>query len=258
MSGTLGAAGFKLAFQISPIILTGGITGSMPGGALPIVALTEAINFPFGILSSGINIELDGFFANFQPLSGMQMISQELGKFPFANQAVAANATITNSRTLSMMMICPARDEAGYATKLLTMMALKAALTQHNSLGGTYTIITPSMFETNCILKDMRSADNGQSKQVQIMWQLDFERPLLTLEDAAAAQNSLMSKLTAGTQLSGTPAWSGLPPTVGNASSLASPSLFPVATTGAGTTTAPLIPVTQTPLPAPTPTAPSQ
>ena len=40
---------FKLSFQISPIILTGGIASEIPGGMLPALAVTDAISFVTGI-----------------------------------------------------------------------------------------------------------------------------------------------------------------------------------------------------------------
>src|ERR1700680_1822169 len=89
-----GGAAFKLTYELSPIILTGGIANFMPGGMLPIIALTEPLNFIGGILSGGGDLDLDDFFAHFVPLPGSGLVSQEFGEYPFANQAVAANAVI--------------------------------------------------------------------------------------------------------------------------------------------------------------------
>jgi hypothetical protein len=230
MSFSAGGAAFKLAFQLSPIILTNGIAANIPGGALPIIAITEALNFPVGILSGGENIELDDFFANFEPLPGASTVDNQIGNYPFANQAVAANAIIAQPLTISMQMICPARQAVGYATKLATMMALQAALTQHNASGGTYVIATPSFIYVDCIMTGMRDASQQQSKQAQNTWQLDFVKPLLTLEQAQQAQNSLMSKITNGTAINGQPTWSGLDNTVGQPPSLAATSVVPAAT----------------------------
>jgi len=238
-----GLAAFKLAFQLSPIVLTGGlassVTGSLTGGALPIIALTEAVHFIFGLLSGAENIELDDFFAHFEPLPGSTLVDNQIGTYPFANQSVAANAIIAQPLQLSMLMRCPARDELGYATKLITMMALKQALDQHNQSGGTYTVVTPSYFYTNGIMTGMRDVSNGQSHQVQNAYQMDFTFPLLTLQAAQQAQNSLMSQLTSGTQISGQPAWSGAGNAVGNANSLISPSVIPSSASLPGTSVAP-------------------
>lgn len=233
MSVSPGAALFRMAFQLSPIILTGGIATNIPGGALPIIAITEALNFVDGLLSGGGSAleDLDGFFANFHPLPGATIIDQIASEYPSANQAVAANAVIRNPLVISMRMICPAREDAGYAVKLATMIALQATLAQHNASGGTYTIATPSFFYTNCIMLRMTDTSNTQSKQAQNTWQIDFRKPLLTLQDAQQAQNNLMSKISAGVPLSGgTPAWSGLNPTVGNPASLGTIGTVPAST----------------------------
>jgi hypothetical protein len=231
-------AAYKLSFQISPIILVDGIAISVPGSMLPIISITEALNFG-GLLTGGANIELDDFFANFQPLPGGSLIDNQIGAYPFANQAVAANAIITQPLTISMLMTCPVRQPLGYLTKTATMLALQAALAQHNNLGGTYTVMTPSRFYTNCIMTSMRDASNGESHQVQNAWQLDFVQPLLTLQDALSAQNGLMSKFTNGSQINGQPAWSGLSPAVGSSGSLAAPNIIPAASGAAGAGTAP-------------------
>lgn len=244
-----GTAAFTLAFSVCPIVLTNGIATNIPGGALPIIAITEALNFPGGILGGGENIELDDFFAHYIPIPGGTLIDNQVATYPFANQAVAANAIIAQPLTISLLMICPVRNPFGYATKLATMMALQAALSQHNATGGTYTVITPSFFYTNCIMTAMRDASNGQSHQAQTEWQLDFMRPLLTLEQAQQAQNGLMAKLSSGTPIQGQPSWSGLSPTVNDPNSLAGTSIIPASSGAPGAGTAPLIPVQSSPLP---------
>jgi hypothetical protein len=229
-----GLAVYKLSFQVSPIILTNGIASAIPGGMLPIIAITEAINFPLGLLSGGESLSLDSFFATFEPVAGGSLIDQKIGKYPFANQAVAANAVISQPLAISLRMSCPVRQPGGYAAKLATLMALQAALAQHNNSGGTYTIATPAFFYTDCVMIGMRDASRGGSKQPQNAWILDFEKPLLTLDQAEQAQNSLMSRITSGTAIDGPPAWSGLSPTVGVPPSLAGPSIAPVASGAAG------------------------
>lgn len=232
----LAFAAWKLTFQLSPIVLTNGIATNVPGGMLPIIVFTEALNFIDGLLNGTENIELDGFFANFEPLTGASLIDQEVGHYPFANQAVAANAVIAQPLTVSMRMVCPVKNPAGYPLKLATMMALQAALVQHNGSGGTYTIATPSGFYTNCLMTGMRDVSTNESNQSQFVWQMDFEQPLLTLQSAQQAQNSLMSKLTGGTEVDanadGGVGWSGLAPTVGQPSSLAASSVLPSASSG--------------------------
>lgn len=231
-----GYAAWKLSFQLSPIILTNGIASFMPGGMLPIIAITEAVNFTAGLLSGPQNINLDNFFANFAPLPGGTLQDNSIGGYPFANQSVAANAIIVNPLKISMLMYCPARNPLGYAAKLATMMALKAALDNHKLSGGTYIVATGSNFYPNCIMTNMSDASGGESKQTQNAWRLDFEQPLLTadqLQQAQGQQNALMSEISSGTQVT-TTSWSGLAPTVGVPQSLAGPSIIPALSGASG------------------------
>lgn len=229
MPFSAGLALWKLGFELSPIMLTGGLAGQIAGGMLPIIAFTEAINFIGGLISGTENIEMDDFFAHFQPIPGSTLLQVDLGRYPFANQAVAANAIIKQPLQLSMLMRCPARDFLGYPAKLATMVALQQVLDQHSSLSGTYTVITPSGIYTNGILKALRDTSDTESKQVQNAYTWDFEFPLITLVEAQQAQNSLMSQLTAGSQVSSPPSWSGIPPTVGAPNSLGIVGTIPAA-----------------------------
>lgn len=231
MSGVSpGYIAFKLANQLTPIILTRGIATAQ-GGAIPIIALTEgsiagAVGLISGITGGGADSALDDFFAHYQPVAGATLINQQAATYPFANQAVAANAVIAQPLNISMLMLCPARDLLGYPLKLATMSALQKTLAQHNGSGGTYSIVTPSYIYTDCLMTSMRDVSGGESKQVQYAWQLDFFQPLVSLQAAQTALNGLMQKLTDGTAISGTPGWStGLP--VGNPTSLLNSSLVP-------------------------------
>lgn len=224
---------WKLTFEISPIILTGGIAQNIPGGMLPLVSITQAAGFITGLLSGSDITDLDQYFAHFRPLPGGSLISQDVGHYPFANQATAANAVITKPLRISMHMTCPAQSggTGGYISKLVTMSALQATLARHNSSGGTYTVATPFYFYTNCLLLDLHDVTPGGSQQPQRDWQWDLEQPLLTQQQAAQALNSLMSQISGGTPTAG--AWSGLSPTVNQPSSLAGSSVVPAAS-GAG------------------------
>lgn len=216
-----GQAIWKLGFQLSPIILTNGIAQGIPGGMLPIIALTETLNLIGGLLSSEPGPTLDNFFANYTPMPGATLIDQDIGRYPFANQSVAANAVIAKPLAISLRMVCPVRQALGYFTKLATMIALQSALAKHNGMGGTYIVATPSFFYTNCIMTAFRDATSGDSAQAQSTWQLDFEKPLLTLNDAEEAQSSLLSQLTGGGMISGNPTYSGLATVTGSTGSLA-------------------------------------
>lgn len=225
---------WKLTYQISPIILTNGVAGLIPGGLLPIVALTQAVDFVDGLLSGSVDTNLDDFFGAFRPAAGATLIDNQIGHYPFANQSVAANAVIFQPLRVSLIMDCPVRAGSSYFDKLATMSGLKTTLDSHNQSGGTYTVATPSYLYTNCVMTGLHDVSGSGSKQVQWSWQFDFEQPLLTLNQAQQAQNSLMSQITNSTAISGTPAWSGLGPTVGQPPSIAAPSVIPSASGTAG------------------------
>lgn len=234
MSLSAGEIAWKISFELSPIILTGGIAAQMPGGVIPIILLTEALSFVGGILAGPVDIDLDDFFAHFMPLPGGQLIKQQIPHYPLANQAIAANAVIADPLPIPVRMVCPAKGELGWALKLATMTALQASFKLHNASGGTYTIATPSVFYTNCLMVDMTDVSSGESKQPQNTYQIDFEQPLLTLQDAQQAQNSLMQQLTNATQTTNQGTWAGTAPTVGNPASLGAVGTVPAATSPAG------------------------
>jgi hypothetical protein len=253
MSGSvLNSAGrviFQLGYQISPIILTNGIAANMPGGMLPIVTILDTAGLIFGALS-GSAPTLDDSFAHFQPLPGTELVSNQIAEYPFANQAVAANAIIKNARRVSLLMKAPVRGAGAYTSKLITFSALEAILDQHHAMGGTYTVATPALLFTNCLLG--RVADvGGEGKQAQVNWQWDFIKPLLTQAQATAAMNTTMAALSNQTPTDG--ATSGVAATVGNSSTGAGAATIPTASnlTGATVGTAPVVPVSSTNLPAP-------
>lgn len=212
-----GLSQFKLTFELSPILLTGGIAQNAPGGVMPIITLTgdDATEDP------------SDFFANFVPVPGGTLIDQDVGRYPFANQAVAANAVIANPLAISMRMITPVKSPYPYPARLSIITGLQAALAKHNASGGTYIVATPCFYYVNCLMLKMSDVGPiGDSAVQQTQWQFDFYKPLLTLQDAQQAQNNLMSKLSSGTQVNGDPAWSGLSSTVGNPNSLAGPNVI--------------------------------
>ncbi len=200
---TIGRVIFRLGFEISPIVLQGGIASNIPGGMLPIVAITEAANFVATLLNGTIDVNLDNFFAHFRPLPGSTLVDNTIGSYPFANQAVAANAVITQPLKLSMQMICPVRQAGGYTAKLITFMALKQILDNHINLGGLFVVATPAYIYQNLILLTLTDTSNGESAQVQNTWQFDFIKPLVTQAQAAQSLNTLMSKLNNGQPTAG-------------------------------------------------------
>lgn len=243
MAFSAGLAIYALSYELSPIIFTGGIASGIPGGMLPIVAITEALNFTDGLLSGGSNLDFENFFAHFWPLPGSSLIDNRLGEYPFANQAVAANAIIAQPLVLSFRMVCPAKGASGASFKTATMMALQSSFKQHNQQGGTYTCVTPAGFYPNGIMIGMRDTSATEDKQAQNTYQIDFRFPLLTLQDAIQAQNSLMSQITAGTQINGQPSLAGYQQNVGVPPSLVGSSVAPSLTGPVGSSIASANPI---------------
>lgn len=239
-----GATAFQLAYQISPIILTGGVASAIPGGMLPIISITQAVDFAEGLLGTS-ELDLDNFLFQFHPLAGSTLVEQEVGRYPFANQQVAANATIRQPLHLSMLMIVSAKPfVGGYATKSMAIAALKASLDQHNNSGGMYSVATPAFIYTNGLLRNVRDISSQVSKQPQNAYQWDFEFPLITLQQALQAQaqmNSNMAQISAGVPTDG--ATSGFQATVGSPPSLATPSIAPAASNLVGSNTTAIGPI---------------
>ena len=253
--GNGNATSFAQKFEASPITLVGGIAGNATGG-MPISALlgksssntlnvlkTLLGNVVSGsslsstlsnLLSSGLDA-VDSAFATFVPLTGGKLVDNSVGTYTFANQAVAGNAIIANGTSVSMKMICPVRTPGGYSNKLAIITGLQSSLAAHNNQGGTYNVATPSFYYQNGLMTAMFDASDGESKQAQIEWQLDFYFPLLTLAQAAGAQNAMMSKITSSLPQDGDPpTWSGISTTAG-----APPS---VGATAGGTISPPVTP----------------
>lgn len=220
MSGSLAnvvSTAYKLAFEISPIFLTGGIAANLANsftqsaglsvsfgvGALPIVALTQAPSFVTGILTGNPPTDLSRYFAHFVPLPGSTLADFDISTYPFANQSIAANAVIAKPLNISMEMICPANDETPYAVKLATMTMLQSTINQHVLMGGTFTVITGARMYSNCLLKRIVDISAGDTNQRQWRYQWDFTQPLITLAAAQTSQNSLLSKITSGVPTDG-------------------------------------------------------
>lgn len=207
-----GLVAWKTLFQLSPIILVDGLAQGL-GGLLPLAAISQSIDFLTGALAGrGVSPELDDFFLNFEPMPGATLINQRIGHYPFANAAVAANSVIVDPNVLSMRMIAVASQRFGYFEKLAVMTAITAALRAHNVAGGTYLVATPAYIFTNCVMLAMRDISTNATHQPQNTWQLDFEQPLLTVNQAAGALGGLFNQITNGTPIPGNPstlAWSG-------------------------------------------------
>lgn len=220
---------FNLSFGISPIILVGGIASAIPGGMLPIIALSQAANFVDGLLSGSNLDDLDDYLLQFKPLQGGTLIDQKIGMYPFANQQVAANAVIREPLAISMLMIISAKPYiAGYITKAAVIAGLVATLANHNNTGGLYTVATPAYMYTNLVMLAMRDVSRNDSKQPQNAYQIDFIQPLVTLQQAQQAQqqlNSTMGQINSGAPTDGST--SGLPNTIGAPPTQATSSIVP-------------------------------
>ena len=186
---------YDLAFQVSPIILVDGIAANSIGGKLPIIALVGQLgSFAQGALTDGS----DPYFARYVPIPGSTLISNTIGTYPFANQQVAANAIIQQPLNISLLMIAPVKDTAGYLTKLATFTALQNSLQQHNALGGRYHVATPSFIYTDCLMTAMTDITSGEGNQKQIQYQIDFTRPLVTKQQASEAYNGQYARIANG------------------------------------------------------------
>lgn len=171
---------YQLSYEISPIILSGGLATNITNSLLPIIAITEASNFTAGLLEGNAPINFNDFFGHFRPLPGASLISNDVATYPFANQNYAANAIISKPLQISMLMNCPANTNGGYLSKMITFTALKYALELHNQLGGTYIVATPSYIYLNCILTNLSDVSRPDSQQPQNAWQFDFMQPLIS------------------------------------------------------------------------------
>jgi hypothetical protein len=201
---------FQVSYESTPIILTGGITTAQ-GGAVPIIQYIQPGVASFDNTSATSVGQLTSFtasapytlFATFRPISNGSLISQQMATYPFANQAIAANAVIAQPLNVSMLMMCPAGVVNGYIFKQSTITSLVGTLTQHNASGGTYSVATPAFIYTNGILTGMRDVSGGESNQAQFQFQLDFFFPLLSLAQAQQALNNLNATISNGTPPAG-------------------------------------------------------
>lgn len=225
---TAGWSEFKMAYEITPIILTGGIATGQ-GSGLPIIALIappgEDDDPDQPIANSNISPELDGYIFRFSPMSGSTLIKNEVATYPFANQTVAANAMISDANVISLMMYCPATGDNPYKVKQNVLVSLVASLRQHTLQGGTYTVNTPAQPYPGCLLLSIIDISGGEGNQYQYKYQWNFYQPLTTLDQAAQAQSGMMQTLTNQTQPAGTPGWSPNP--VQNPSQTFTQSLVP-------------------------------
>lgn len=187
----------QLGYQVCPIFLTGGTAAQIPGSMMPMLSL---------FVSGGTNVlglpdlpTLDDSFGAFNVLPGGTLISQQIAKYPFANQWVAANAVVRDVLTLSIIMDSPMRGANAWVIKQTVFTSLKATLDRHNNIGGTYTVATPAYFYENLVMISMTDNSRGNNSLPQNAWRFDFEKPLVTIADLQGAQNYWMQKASNGT-----------------------------------------------------------
>lgn len=196
---------FKRSYQLSPIILVGGLAKYV-GGSIPIWSLTDPGNYVLGLISQSSSEQaLDDNFAHFEPVAGSTLMTNEIAHYPFANAAVAANAVIVQPLRISMLMRTPARGQGGFAQKSATMSALKASLDKHISLGGLFNVVTPAYVYTSLLLTELRLLQAERPDQPQSLWQWDFEKPLVTQADAQQVYSVSMNRMAAAIPQSGDP-----------------------------------------------------
>jgi hypothetical protein len=136
-------------------------------------------------------------FANFRPLPGSTMVRYQVAEYPFYTQQIAANASIKQPNAISMLMYCPASPVVTLTYKLAIMSALQATLDYHIQAGGTFTVITPALIYTDCLLVGVTDVSTEQTNQPQWAYQFDFMQPLLTFDSSAPQKfNSVLGGMT--------------------------------------------------------------
>jgi hypothetical protein len=199
---------YKLMYQVCPIMLVGGIASQIPDGMLPVLNLMymdtpdpDNRNSPL-MLPSNIQ-DLDDVFGTFNVLPGGTLVTQTIGKYPFANQWVAANAVIREPLTISVIMDAPMRGNQAWSTRQVIFMALKATLDSHNNQGGMYTIATPAYMYENMVMTSLTDNSRGNNSIPQNAWRWDFEKPLIVLSELQGAQNQQLKALSNKTPSNG-------------------------------------------------------
>ncbi|EIN2566503.1 hypothetical protein LOO36_004016 [Salmonella enterica] len=209
---------YKLGFEISPVILCDGVAQSIPGGMLPIVALTQSASYVSGLMGGAIELtDLDKYFCHWRAAPGGTMVDYDIGRYPFANQAVAANALLSQPLRIPMLMDAPVNENTGAMTKLVTLSSLQAVLQAHASLGGTFIVATPGIIYSNCILRTVRDVTGLNDALPQRQWLWDFEQPLLSETGAEQAINSYLNKIDNGDKATES-AWTSTISAIGNTS----------------------------------------
>lgn len=181
----MGLTIYRGLYEISPVYLVGGIAEKIPGGVLPIAALTEALSAGGSILTGNFGdvVDFDRYFAHWSPVYGSQWLSYDVASYPMFSQQEAANSIVKNPLNISLMMDCPAQKTGGLITKALTLEVLRSTLAYHVDNGGYFNIFQFGFTALNCLLLGMESVEN-QSKQDHVSFIFNFRQQLLTRQDA--------------------------------------------------------------------------
>lgn len=209
---------FQRSYQIAPIILVDGIAAQRTGGLMSILALTEGDE-------NANYADSNEYFAHFKVMPGGTLIDYSPAEYPYASQAMAANAMIKNALRFSVHMDCPARNnQQNYSALQQTITRLQQQLDLHNQNGGSFNVATPGFVYTGCLLVALRDVTSAGDKKVQAAFQWEFVQPLVTQQAAEQTFNSLYAKLAGGLPVSNPPTNSGVSTTIGNAPSNQPPS----------------------------------
>lgn len=202
---------FKRAYQLAPILLTGGIAANLPNGQMTILTLTEG--------SDSVNYPDDSqYFAHFKPSPGGTLVDFTASEYPFASMNMAANAMLQNALKVSLSMTCPARTGANsYPSIQAIITRIRQRLTAHILAGGSFTVATPGNIYENCLLLTLRDVSSAGDKKVQGAFQWDFAQPLITQQAATQSFNNLYNKLANGLPVANPPTNSGVSTVIGNA-----------------------------------------
>jgi len=205
-------ADFQLSYQVCPIVLVSGIAGT---GVLPIAnllnpsgassTLRTSSSGGTGIVTAG-NAPDAFAFGSFRVLPGGLLMDNDNAKYPLATMSVAANAIITNPLRVSVEMVTPASADVTLSQRLSVFTSLKNVLDNHIAAGGYFNVATPAFIYTGCLLLNLVDAsDVPDGAQTQTRWVWNFEKPLITLQQADAVVNNAMDKISGQTYNPGSP-----------------------------------------------------
>jgi hypothetical protein len=166
---------------------------------MPIIDITE----PGG--TDGFRYE--DYFAHFKNLPNGTLADWQIAEYPFASLVMAANAVVQMPLRISMQMICPVQNalNRNYFSKVTILTTLQNQIQTHILAGGSFIVVTPGYTYNDVLLRNIRDITSHNDKQVQAIWQWDFEQPLITTTGAEQALGNFMSKAERG--LPTPPSW---------------------------------------------------